>query len=320
MIIPVFFSIDDKYAPYLSVALCSLIQNASEKNTYKIIILYRKGMLSSENMGNIISDIPTHFIIEFIDMDDRIETITDRMENRLRCDYFTPTIFYRLFIPAMFPEYKKAIYLDSDIVVLGDISDLFQINIDNYLLGACNDYFAGEMLENYLNKFVGVEKEEYFNSGILLMNLEKLRKLNLDEHFLHLYNTYHFECLAPDQDYLNAMCKGNTLLLSQSWNTMPHSDYDRNAEENMTGINIVHYFLFFKPWNHYAIQFEKLFWFYLKQTPYYDMVKSMHQDNVENAIKSEKVALETIMSQAEIVVNNNVTFKKIFESGTERRI
>lgn len=241
MIIPIFFSVDDKYAPYLSVALYSLAQNANKKYTYKVTILYRKGMLSVSNMGNIIKNIPNHFAIDFINMDDRLETITDRIENRLRCDYFTPIIFYRLFIPAMFPEYKKAIYLDSDIVVLGDISTLFNTNIDQYLLGACKDYFAGEMLENYLNVFVGVDKTEYFNSGILLMNLEKLRSLKLDEHFLYLYNTYHFECIAPDQDYLNAMCKGKVLSLSQSWNTMPRSEYDDNMESN---INIIHFFCF----------------------------------------------------------------------------
>lgn len=63
-------------------------------------------------------------------MDERIETITDRLENRLRCDYFTQTIFYRLFISSMFPEYDKAI---SDIVILGDLSELFSIDIHDYL-------------------------------------------------------------------------------------------------------------------------------------------------------------------------------------------
>ena len=66
-------------------------------------------------------------------------------ENRLRADYFTPTIFFRLFIPSMFPEYSKGIYLDSDIVVLGDISKLYRVDIENYLLGACIENFAGEL-------------------------------------------------------------------------------------------------------------------------------------------------------------------------------
>ena len=210
-------------------------------------------------------NMPDHIIIEFVDMDERIETISDRLENRLRCDYFTPTIFYRLFIPAMFPEYDKAIYLDSDIVVLGDLSELFSIDIHDYLLGACIDYFAGEALENYLNYFVGVDKREYFNSGILLMNLKKLRELNLDEHFLHLYSTYHFECLAPDQDYLNAMCKNRVLILPQKWNTMPRNNYDITERENVEGVEILHYFLFFKPWNHFDIQYESFFWNFLKK-------------------------------------------------------
>jgi len=86
------------------------------------------------------------------------------------------------------------------------------------------------------------------------MNLKKLRELSLDEHFLHLYSTYHFECLAPDQDYLNAMCKDRVLILPQKWNTMPHNNYDIAEQENVEGAKILHYFLFFKPWNHFDMQ------------------------------------------------------------------
>lgn len=320
MTIPIFFSVDNKYAPYLGTALTSLAENTSSKYNYKVMVLYRKDMLCRSNMDKLIMNMPDHIIIEFVDMDERIETITDRLENRLRCDYFTPTIFYRLFIPAMFPEYDKAIYLDSDIVILGDLSELFSIDIHDYLLGACIDYFAGETLENYLNFFVGVDKKEYFNSGILLMNLKKLRELNLDEHFLHLYSTYHFECLAPDQDYLNAMCKGKVLILPQKWNTMPHNNYDITEQENVEGVAILHYFLFFKPWNHFDIQYESFFWNYLKKTPFYDDVKNSHKENIEKVSKSETVALKTIMSRADIVVKNDITLKNIFESGKERRI
>ena len=59
--------------------------------------------------------------------------ITDRIENRLRSDYFTMTIYFRIFIPDMYPEYDKAIYIDSDIVVMA-IYQSFMIQICTAIL------------------------------------------------------------------------------------------------------------------------------------------------------------------------------------------
>jgi lipopolysaccharide biosynthesis glycosyltransferase len=73
----------------------------------------------------------------FIPMTDRIEGIVDVMGNRLRTDYFSLMIFYRLFIPAMFPEYDKSIYLNSDVVFRGDIIRLYDEDLGNNLIGTC---------------------------------------------------------------------------------------------------------------------------------------------------------------------------------------
>ena len=88
MTIPIFFSVDNNYAPYLSTALTSLAENTYSKYNYKVIVLYRKDLLCKSNMDKLIMNMPDHIIIEFVDMDERIETISDRLENRLRCDYF----------------------------------------------------------------------------------------------------------------------------------------------------------------------------------------------------------------------------------------
>ena len=116
-IIPIFFTIDDGYAPYLHVALISLIKNASKDRRYKIIVVYQE--LNEENRNNLaklVEDYP-NFEMEFKFMKQSLDMITDRIENRLRSDYFTMTIYFRIFIPDMYPEYDKAIYIDIDIIV-----------------------------------------------------------------------------------------------------------------------------------------------------------------------------------------------------------
>ena len=138
-IIPIFFTIDDAYAPYLHVALISLIENASKDRNYKIIVVYQE--LNEENRNNLAELVKDHpnFEMEFKYMKQSLDMITDRIENRLRSDYFTMTIYFRIFIPDMYPEYDKAIYIDSDIVVPGDISELYDTDMHGNLIGVCKD-------------------------------------------------------------------------------------------------------------------------------------------------------------------------------------
>ena len=78
----------------------------------------------------------------------------------------------------MFPEYKKGLYLDSDIIVLGDISKLYNNDIQDNIIGACVDMSIQDVPEflNYVENAVGIDRAKYVNSGVLLMNLEKMRE------------------------------------------------------------------------------------------------------------------------------------------------
>lgn len=62
---------------------------------------------------------------------------------------------------------------------------------------------------------------DYLDSGVPLLNLKKMRDLRFGQEFLSRLNRFHFNCLAPDRDYLNAMCNGQILYLDKAWDTMP---------------------------------------------------------------------------------------------------
>lgn len=113
--IPIFFAIDDKYVPFAGVVIKSIILNSSKDYNYKFIILNED--VKEERLMKLKALEQENVTIKFVSMNKGLESITDREENKLRCDYFTLTIYYRIFIPSMFPEYDKVIYLDSDIVV-----------------------------------------------------------------------------------------------------------------------------------------------------------------------------------------------------------
>lgn len=314
-VIPIFFSVDDNYVPYLAVALNSIIDNASAGSNYKAIILHQG--ISEENKKKIESLAREGFEIEFVAMKDSLDCITDRMSNRLRADYFTLTIYFRLFIPAMFPEYDKGIYLDSDIVVLEDIAKLYNIELGDNLIGASVDYSIQNIPEfaKYTNEGVGVKVSEYINSGILLMNLKKLREVNIDRRFLELLNTYHFDSIAPDQDYLNALCYGKIKYLSGKWDTMPADGVPETENPYL-----IHYNLFAKPWCYDDIQYEKYFWKYAKTSGYLEEIQAYKKSYSDEQKKSDAECIGRMLKRALEISEQKENFKTVFESGKEMRL
>lgn len=314
-VIPVFFTIDNGYAPFLSVALKSAIKNSTKENTYRAIILHED--LTDENISRISALATDNFQVEFVQMREGLESITDRMSNRLRCDYFTLTIYFRLFIPAMFPQYDKGIYIDSDVVITGDLAELYNIDLGDNYIGACADKSVVEVepLAQYMEQAVGVDRHSYINSGVLLMNLKKLREAGLDTHFLSLLNTYHFDCIAPDQDYLNAMCYGKIHYLSDVWDTMPAED-----KPEIEDVKIIHYNLFSKPWCYDGIQYGDVFWEYAKDSVYLEEIKAYKDNYSPEQKESDSKCLGLLVDRGVQIANSDVTFKRVFESGEKVRL
>ena len=266
----------------------------------------RLGALATEN-----------FAVDFTPMGRGLETITDRMSNRLRCDYFTLTIYFRLLIPVMFPEYDKGIYIDSDVVLTGDLAELYDTDIGDNFIGACADRSVSDVpeLADYMEKAVGVDRRSYVNSGVLLMNLKKLREAEIDRHFLSLLNTYHFDCIAPDQDYLNAMCSGKIHYLDECWDTMPN---DRRPP--LEGAKLVHYNLFSKPWCYDGVQYAEIFWKYAQNCGYLPEILDFKQGYSDAQKESDAKCLELLIKRGAMIAESDVTFRKEHEKGVKIRL
>ena len=313
--IPIFFTVDEKYIPYLSVAISSIIKNSSKEYNYKVIVLYQD--VNNKSMEKILQMQTDNFKIKFIYMKEGLETITDRIENRLRCDYFTLTIYFRLFIADMFPEYDKGIYIDSDIVVPGDIAELYNIDLKDNLIGASIDHSIQDVepLVYYVENAVGVNRKEYINSGVLLMNLKLMRDKKFSEKFLKLLNTYHFESIAPDQDYINAMCNGKILYLDECWDAMPIE-----TKKELANPKLIHYNLFAKPWCYDNIQYEKYFWNYAKDNAFYKNIIEFKNNYSNEQKQSDTDCLNLLIHKGTEIPNNEITFKNIFDNGENIRI
>ena len=277
--IPIFFTVDDGYIPFFAVVLESLIDNASKEYNYDIKVLYTK--ISDENQKRIKTKYESDIVnIEFVSLNSYLEKMQDKFYTR---DYYSNATYYRLFIPDLYPQYDKAIYLDSDMTVIGDISKLYNIEMDDNLIAAVPDgaVQAIQPFQDYVETVVGMsDYNKYFNAGMLLMNLSELRKFKFQEKFLYLLETIKFT-VAQDQDYLNRICKGRTIMLDSSWNTMPGGIIEEGSDK----LNIIHYNLSYKPWHFDNIMYQDYFWRYAKMTEYYDdiiKIKEAYTDEQRN--------------------------------------
>ena len=297
--IPVFFSTDDNYIPFLDVAIASLIDNASKEYRYRLIVLNTG--LEQANIDKIMQNRAEGFAIEFVDISAEVESIKARFKNVY---HFSVVTYYRLFIASLFPQYDKIVYLDCDLVVLGDVSELYRTDLDGCIFGACPEQFVQNTPEFrlYADKAVGIPADDYVNAGVLVIDLEQFRKHEIERKFVELITQYDFDLLDPDQAYLNYLCHGRIKVLPNGWNKEP---MPLPCEGSM---NIIHFALYKKPWQYDSIPGDEHFWRYAGKSPFYrEILRRKDEFSDEDRAAKEATATE-ILEHARRIVDSDYTF------------
>lgn len=282
-IIPIFFAVDDNYVPQLKIAMNSLMDHASKNYKYSIIVLNTS--LSLESRKAIRKMKRKGFKISFFNVEAQMENLAKRLNVR---DYYTMTTYYRLILPRTFFNIKKAIYLDSDIVVRGDISELFNNDLGDNLVGAIPDASVQLFDEfiTYVEKALNVPHEQYFNAGILVMNLKRMREIKFEDKVEQLVKKVSFK-VAQDQDLLNVICKDNVKYIPMEWNTMPLGDKNPDAK-------LIHYNLILKPWKQDNIMYEEIFWSEAGKINVADQLITYKNGIPEERKEAEKQGIENV--------------------------
>ena len=308
--IPIFFAVDDGYIPFLAVTLQSLVDNSSSSNQYSIKILHTN--VNEENKRKISKYQRENIDIEFVNLNCYVEKVEDKLFTR---DYYTNTTYFRLFIPELYPQYEKALYLDSDTVVLADIAELYNTDIGENLVAAAQEGVIQniKVYQDYVEKVVGVASyKRFFNAGVLLMNLNELRRFQFQEKILYLLSTVKYSVIQ-DEDYLNRMCKGRVKFVDSTWNKMP-IDIDNVKIEN---IKLIHFNYVYKPWHFDNVLYGEIFWEYAKKTEFINDIKFIKENYTEEKknrdIESDKNL--RLLAQKECdCVGDDRQYKPTFET------
>ena len=288
--VPVFFATDDNYAPFLAVTFKSILDNASKDFSYKFYVLTTN---LSSNYEKRIKEFESEDVkIEFIFLKETIEKIKAKFHLR---DYYSIETYYRFFIANMFPQYDKVLYCDCDVIVLGDIAELYNHNIDNYLVGACPEEVMTEVkiFGDYVEQALDVDCEKYFNAGVMLMNLDGFRKENIEEKFFDMLQKYTFR-VTQDEDYLNVLCKGKVKLFHLGWNKTAF----KNEKFNDKDLKLIHYKIHWKPWHYDGVLYENHFWDYAKQTSFYEEILNKKLSYTDEEKRRDAIAYERLKQMA----------------------
>ncbi len=297
-IIPIFYAADENYMPYLGVALTSLKANKSEAFCYKIHVLYTGDLNGYSKKIQKLEE--EDFTISFEDVTEKIDRITDCIHCR---DYYTPAIYYRLMIPEMFPQYDKVLYMDCDTVLLADVAELYTIDIGDNYIGAVADQAVAAVPQfvEYTKNALGIDAEKYFNSGVIVMNLEKFREMDFYGKFNAVLRSYDFT-VAPDQDCLNLICKDKVCYYDAGWNLMPIAGLGEHEPK------LIHYNLTMKPWHYDGVLYEEYFWAVAKSTEFIDVIEKEKAGFTKERALSEVEAGKKLVELAQSEADNPNNF------------
>jgi lipopolysaccharide biosynthesis glycosyltransferase len=271
---------------YAYVMLTSLLENQESDVEIHVYILYsdllREEMesiqtLFEKNNGFV------HYI--YIDKNNLPESLPVTENWSLEA-------YYRLFMMDVLPkEVDRIIYLDVDIIILRSLKEMYHTDLGDNLIGACKDCCEkpfGDDRDIIFNEHMKKEFT-YVSSGVLLLDLTKLRQKYKPEDYFKLAEKMEYKLLAPDQDLLNYMHWNEISLLDgNKYNFFAKVAYNHDIHYNEVKgyVTIVHY-IGCKPWEgqyvHYDI--EQLWWDYAKKTPYYiELMEEYIKESIGNPL------------------------------------
>ena len=284
--VPIVLSANDKFAPYLDVMIRSIISNASPTRQYDIIVLFND--ISEKNRNLIVWEArdKTNISIRFIRVCEYFDASKLFVDQHLSVE-----TYYRLIIPEIMPDYHKILYLDCDMVADRDVAELYDLDLNGCMIGAAKDIdVAGQinLRQNDWDRYVVEELKlssgfDYFQAGVLILDLDQLRKTATSEELIALASSRSWRC--HDQDVLNIVCKGRVYYIPQKWNTLmdwqepgrsrmqilkmaPRGLYEEYATARKEPY-MIHFAGYQKPWDVVDCDFAEYFWMYAKESVYY---------------------------------------------------
>lgn len=269
--IVVAFGVDINYAPHLAVTIASIVANAPGAR-FRFMIIH-DGVPPSHQ-----SQVETAAPGQIFEWHEIADTRLLEIEGH---NHITRASYFRFAIPAFAPsDAKRVIYLDCDLVVLGDLREMVRIDLKGNMVGAVRDPAIDS--EDFARRWGKTPKRgAYFNAGVLLLDIEMIRSTGTFESAIKILRENREKCTFADQCALNFLMWDHWTPIDPTWNVQRRTVIQEGtpcyltAEEMKTGYRpkIIHFTETNKPWSPDAYHpYVWTYYKYLRQTPYWRTV------------------------------------------------
>lgn len=295
---PVVFACDENYAPYLPVVLRSLLDNISSAHSYEIILLDCSANAHSKIFSEIKADIAAmlaakdNICFRIIAVGALLAENGFLHKNEQALKRYGYATYARILIPELLADYERVLYLDIDHIILEDVALFFDFPLKDRLIACVPDINVAyeRLMEHSHRKYLVEEKlqlganDYYVIASPMLLNIQACREFGFTEKVLGVLSR-EVALPFPDQDAINAVCKGRIVYLPQKWGRANARNFSKLCQtirlqgsieqnkiilagwhEDAEDIAVVHYVTTPKPWNGIEADYAALWWRYAVKT------------------------------------------------------
>ncbi len=261
--IPVAMATDNNYLVPTLVSIVSASENADPTTTLRFYIMVTSDF-SEENKSKVqkLNEKLSNCEITIVDMGDAFKEFEK--------GNWGTAMYYRLNVGSVLKDERKCIYLDSDTLVLKDLTEMYNLDIgDNYIAGTPDGF---RLCKDHAGELEIADMSQYICSGSLLWNLDKVRTDNIEEkfeQFLKKSSEKGKKLIFPDQDAINAVCYGKIMDMPFKYGAIIGFMYcpkyekdpylyrliDKDSWEDGMKNTVVFHFVGKKPWNSRRVKF-----------------------------------------------------------------
>lgn len=256
-------SINSNYLKYALTMLYSFFKN----NKYSVSVYLLYSSLNNEEINkikNLVEKNNSNLIC--------IKIENEKIPEFITMDYFSIEASYRLLLPYVLPvNVKRVVWIDSDMIIRSDISELFYLNIEDNVIACCKDIsHIGNSINPNLSRLKIKNTNNYFNSGLVVFNVNKYKELFDIKEYNKIIKKLSNIIKYPDQDILNYVFQSKIYELDSNYNVYFTSNYKHRDKNNIKQMKqkgkIYHYISGIKPDNYRYLNFGfNEYWKYAKK-------------------------------------------------------
>jgi len=253
---------EDAYCRHLAVVMVSVMENTKDEVNFHILCDENLSKENQKKLENLAKRYRSQIYFYFVILPMEMRTLSV-------VRFLSKGALYKFLVADVLPKnVEKVLYLDTDLIVHLDIKELFSICVDNYAIAAVKDTGVKTHPDIY-HREIHVNLNKYFNSGVILFNLKKMRQnYELCKQASEVLGKYPNEPFV-DQPPFNYILQNDCLFLDDKYNTFP------NAIHKTTDRCIFHFAGAYKPWKSRNFPVDQLYWKYFLLTPWGEDTKDI---------------------------------------------